>query len=101
MSSKKALITGITGKDGSYLPEFLLAKGYEVHGLLDWEKDVEVDPRYYRPAEVDYLQGDASKAAEKLGWRHKASFDLVRTMVDGDIELLKDELAGLRVRVDR
>lgn len=61
------------------------------HVDLDWEKLVEVDPHYYRPTEVDYLLGDPFRAAEKLNWRSKTSFeDLVRTMVDGDIELLRE-----------
>ena len=42
---------------------------------LDWEKYVEVDPNYYRPAEVDYLLGDATKAKELLGWEAKVKFD--------------------------
>ncbi len=51
---------------------------------------VEVDPRYFRPTEVDMLLGDSSKAHQKLGWRHRTSFpELVREMVDADIALLK------------
>jgi GDPmannose 4,6-dehydratase len=47
---------------------------------------VEVDPRYFRPTEVDALIGDASKAHQKLGWRHKTSFaDLVKEMVESDL----------------
>jgi GDPmannose 4,6-dehydratase len=47
---------------------------------------VEVDPRYFRPTEVDHLLGDPSKALAKLGWRHKTTFDaLVRDMVDSDL----------------
>src|SRR5436305_2104836 len=47
---------------------------------------VEVDPRYFRPTEVDHLLGDPSKAFAKLGWRHKTTFDaLVRDMVDSDL----------------
>jgi GDPmannose 4,6-dehydratase len=46
---------------------------------------IEVDPRYFRPTEVDMLLGDPTKAHEKLGWRHKTSFkDLVKQMVDAD-----------------
>jgi GDPmannose 4,6-dehydratase len=46
---------------------------------------VEIDPRYFRPTEVDLLLGDPGKARQKLGWRHKTSFaDLVKEMVDGD-----------------
>lgn len=52
---------------------------------------VEVDPRYYRPTEVDLLLGDASKAKAKLGWEPKVKFaELVKIMVDGDSRLLDD-----------
>jgi GDPmannose 4,6-dehydratase len=65
------------------------------HAGLDWEPHVEIDPRYFRPSEVDELLGDASKAAERLGWRAKVSFEeLVKIMVDADIAELDDELAG-------
>jgi GDP-D-mannose dehydratase len=210
--TRTALITGVTGQDGSYLAEFLLRKGYEVHGLvrrasslnrqrldsiyrdphegdvplrlhysdlsdagplvnlirdlrpdeiyhlgaqshvkvsfelpeytadvtglgtirileairasgvparfyqasssemfgsapvtsdrtrevgLDWQGYVEIDPNYYRAAEVDYLMGDASKARRVLGWEPQTRFeDLVRIMVESDIRLLEDELSG-------
>ena len=47
---------------------------------------IEVDPRYFRPTEVDFLLGDSSKAQAKLGWRHKTSFDaLVSDMVKSDM----------------
>jgi GDPmannose 4,6-dehydratase len=53
---------------------------------------VEVDPRYFRPTEVDALLGDASKAHAKLGWRHKTSFDtLVADMVQADMAKVADE----------
>jgi len=52
---------------------------------LDWQKYVEIDPRYFRPTEVDLLIGDATKAHEKLGWRPEVGFDeLVRRMVRHD-----------------
>ncbi|HET7286438.1 MAG TPA: GDP-mannose 4,6-dehydratase [Pyrinomonadaceae bacterium] len=57
---------------------------------LDWKQFVEIDPRYFRPAEVDLLVGDASKARRKLGWEPKITFkELVRTMVDADLADLK------------
>ena len=60
------------------------------HVGLDWEQYVEIDPRYFRPAEVDLLIGDASKAEKKLGWKPKTHFkELVRIMVDADLEELK------------
>jgi GDPmannose 4,6-dehydratase len=56
---------------------------------LDWEKYVRIDPRYYRPLEVDHLLADASKAEKELGWKPRVRFrDLVRIMVDADLELL-------------
>src|ERR1700694_4328972 len=59
---------------------------------LDWEKYVEIDPRYFRPAEVDLLLGDASKVREKLGWEPKVTFDgLVKLMTDYDLQLAKQE----------
>ena len=56
----------------------------------DWAQYVVVDPEFYRPAEVDYLRGDNTKAKEKLGWEPKTSFEeLVKLMVDHDIKLAK------------
>ena len=65
------------------------------HAGLEWQKYVEIDPRYFRPAEVDLLIGDASKAKQKLGWEPKTKFvELVKIMVDADMKLLNDHLAG-------
>ncbi len=59
---------------------------------LNWEKYVEVDQRYFRPAEVQLLQGDSSKARTKLGWKPRVSFDeLVDMMLESDLELAKQE----------
>jgi GDPmannose 4,6-dehydratase len=66
----------------------------ETFGLLDLdpEKHVRIDPRYFRPAEVDALQGDATRAREKLGWKPKVSFkELVKMMVDTDLEIANKE----------
>jgi GDPmannose 4,6-dehydratase len=69
------------------------------HAGLDWKKYVDIDARYYRPAEVDLLIGDYSKAKQKLGWEPKTRFvDLVKLMVDADIKLLQDHLEG-RIKV--
>ena len=66
----------------------------EAFGLLDmdWREHVEVDARYYRPAEVDSLVGDASKARRKLGWEPKLTFkEIVRLMVESDLRLAERE----------
>ena len=68
------------------------------HAGLDWRRYVEVDPRYRRPAEVDDLRADASKARNKLGWQHTVGFeDLVRLMVDADLAALTARKAGVMV----
>jgi len=60
---------------------------------LDWHNHLEVDERYYRPAEVDLLIGDASKAKSKLKWEARTKFnDLVRLMIDADSEAAKKEM---------
>jgi GDPmannose 4,6-dehydratase len=72
------------------------------HVGLDWRKYVETDPRYLRPAEVDLLLGDPSKAKRVLGWEPHTKFsDLVRIMVDADVQLLADRLAGKVARVEQ
>jgi GDPmannose 4,6-dehydratase len=83
--------------------DFVIATG-ETHSIrefldeafgcleLDWNKHVEIDPRYFRPTEVDLLLGDASKARRVLGWEPRVSFkELVRLMVDSDLELAQQE----------
>ena len=66
---------------------------------LDWQKHVVFDQRYLRPAEVDLLIGDCSKAERQLGWKPKTTFkDLVKLMVEADIELLKAHREG-RIKV--
>ena len=80
------IATGETHTIREFLDEAFLYAG------MDWKKYVKIDPRYYRPAEVDLLIGDASKAKQKLGWTPKTTFkQLVRLMVDADIELLNKE----------
>src|SRR5213595_158887 len=65
------------------------------HVGLDWRKYVEIDPLYYRPAEVELLIGDASKAEKQFGWKPKTKFaDLVKLMVDADLQRLKDHREG-------
>jgi len=66
----------------------------EVFGYLDldWHKYVEIDPRYYRPTEVDYLKGDPSKVKKELGWQPKVTFkELAKMMTDADMKLAENE----------
>ncbi len=64
---------------------------FEAAGVPDWEKYVRQDPRFFRPAEVDLLVGDPSKAQEQLGWKREISFpDLVRRMVEHDLRVESD-----------
>lgn len=71
------------------------------HLDLDWNEYVEIDPRYFRPTEVDLLLGDATKAREALGWEPKVGFkELVRLMVDSDLELARHELDARQARGD-
>jgi GDPmannose 4,6-dehydratase len=59
---------------------------------LDWQKHVEIDPKYFRPTEVDYLLGDSSKVQSALGWKPKTSFkQLVSMMVTADLRLAHEE----------
>jgi GDPmannose 4,6-dehydratase len=66
----------------------------EVFGYLDldWQNYVEIDPRYYRPTEVDFLQGDATKAGKVLGWKPRTTFkELAKMMTDADMKLAEHE----------
>lgn len=64
-----------------------LEEAFKYAGLGDWRSYVEIDPRYLRPAEVEVLIGDASKAKEKLGWEPKIKFkELIKIMIDSDFK---------------
>jgi len=73
------------------------------HVGLDYKEFVEIDPRYYRPTEVDYLLGDPSKAERQLGWKPRTSFkELIRLMMEADMELAdRERRAGAGPAVSR
>ena len=73
------------------------------HVGLDYREFVDIDPRYYRPTEVDFLRGDASKAERQLGWKPKTSFkQLVTLMMESDLELARrEQRAGAGPAVSR
>jgi len=77
----------------------LLEEAFGYAGL-DWQAYVEVDPRYFRPTEVDHLRADASKAAKELGWDPRVSFgELVRIMVDADFQAIGLEPIGEGLKI--
>ncbi len=64
---------------------------------IDWKKVVKIDPRYFRPSEVDVLLGDPSKARKKLKWKPKVTFkQLVKLMVESDLELIEKQVYGTK-----
>lgn len=83
------IATGETHSVREFLEEAFSCVG------LNWEKYVKIDPRYFRPSEVDLLIGDATKAKTKLGWAPKVHFrELVKIMVQADMELLQKQMSG-------
>lgn len=76
----------VIGTGESYCVRDFVREAFGYVGILDWEKYVEIDPRYYRPAEVDVLVADTRKAREKLGWEAKTKApELMRIMIDHEI----------------
>jgi len=78
------LATGETHTIGEFVKE-----AFRLAGIKDWKKYIAIDKRYFRPTEVDYLVGDASKARKKLGWRPKTTFKkLVKIMLESECKKL-------------
>jgi GDPmannose 4,6-dehydratase len=72
-----------------------LEEAFKYAGFYNWQQYVEIDPRYFRPAEVEVLVGDPTKAKQMLGWQPKIKFkELVRIMVDADFRKLGLEPPG-------
>jgi len=81
----------VIGTGAAHSVRDFLGEAFGIVGL-NWPDYVEIDPRYFRPSEVDILCGDASRAREKLDWRPRVTFkELVRMMVDHDLELARQE----------
>ena len=92
--SDYVIATGETHSVREFLDEAAACLG------IEWGDVVAIDPRYYRPAEVDVLLGDFSKARNELGWEPTVTFkELVRIMIEADVKLLEDQLAGRAVRL--
>jgi GDPmannose 4,6-dehydratase len=76
----------VIGTGESHSVREFVSESFSYAGL-NWEKYVKIDPKYYRPTEVEYLQSDASKARLQIGWQPHVSFqELVRIMIDYDFE---------------
>ncbi len=77
----------VIGTGQSHSVKDFLIKAFSVAGIDDWENYVEIDPQYYRPAEIDSLIADAKKAKDKLGWEPKVKFEeLVEIMMEDDLK---------------
>jgi GDPmannose 4,6-dehydratase len=83
----------VVSTDETHTVRELVEIAFERIGISDWERHVVIDPRFYRPAEVDLLIGDSTKARTRLGWKPRVDFrELVEMMVDADVELEKSKL---------
>eukprot|EP00475_Leptophrys_vorax_P006038 TRINITY_DN13674_c0_g1_i3.p3 TRINITY_DN13674_c0_g1~~TRINITY_DN13674_c0_g1_i3.p3 ORF type:complete len:110 (+),score=20.44 TRINITY_DN13674_c0_g1_i3:1086-1415(+) len=81
----------VLATEESFTVEQFLIEAFGYVGL-DWKDHVEIDPRYFRPSEVDNLRGSSAKAREVLGWKPEVSFkQLVAMMVDSDLDKAKRE----------
>ena len=84
----------VAGTGESHSVKEFLEKAFE-YADLNWQEYTKIDPRYFRPAEVDYLQANPAKAKKHLGWKPRVSFDeLVKIMVDCDLKLVGLEPIG-------
>jgi GDPmannose 4,6-dehydratase len=85
----------VIGTGETHSVKEFIQTAFESAGLKNWEDHITVDKRFYRPAEVDLLIADPSKANRKLNWKPKTSFkDLVKMMVEYDIKFVKRQIEG-------
>ena len=87
----------VVGTGKAYSVKEFVQKAFSRAKIPNWEEFVEIDPRYFRPTEVEHLLADARKVKQKLGWEPKTDLDtLVGIMLDADIENVRIELSGKR-----
>ena len=85
----------VIGTGETHSVKEFIQTAFDIAGLKNWEDHITVDKRFYRPAEVDLLIADPSKANRKLGWKPKTSFkDLVKMMVENDIKFVERQIEG-------
>lgn len=79
----------------TYSVQDFVAAAFAHAGIHDWQKYVEIDARFFRPAEVDQLIGDTSKAHQRLGWKPRVTFEeLVSMMVESDLQQVASQVTG-------
>jgi GDPmannose 4,6-dehydratase len=89
----------VLGTGQSHTIEEFVSKAFQYVGL-DWKEHVEIDPKYFRPTEVDYLLADSTKARTVLGWEPRIAFeDLVEIMVDADLDAASSVPVGQGKRI--
>jgi GDPmannose 4,6-dehydratase len=85
----------VLGTGKSHTIEEFVTEAFEYAGL-DWREHVEIDRKYFRPTEVDFLMADSSKARSTLGWEPRINFkDLIHIMVDADLDALSHAPVGM------
>ncbi len=90
----------VIGTGEAHSVKEFLELAFHYVGISNWQDYIEIDPRYYRPTEVDYLVADISKAKTKLGWQPKTKFEeLVKIMIKHDLELqgLKEKAEQIKL----
>lgn len=89
----------VIGSGETHPVEEFLKIGFDYVGIKDWKKYVKIDPKLFRPADVDILLADPSKARAKLGWKLEVSFQqLVEMMVEADLKRLSDQKEIVDIR---
>ncbi|MBS3903232.1 MAG: GDP-mannose 4,6-dehydratase [Anaplasmataceae bacterium] len=82
----------VVGTGESHSVRDFVKSAFSHIGIADWEKHIEIDPRYFRPTEVENLVADYSKSKQKLGWKPDVKFDkLVKIMIDAEVSKIKEK----------
>ena len=92
----------VVGTGESHSVREFVQTAFEIVGIKNWKKYVGIDPRYYRPAEVEYLTADIGKAKKKLKWQPKTKFkDLIKIMLKHDLERYGQYELAAKIRLPK